>query len=132
MFVCKTISASEFHGSGDADVMIINGDMLLTDWATDEATSQSVNAADTQGIVYINWQRDLPDVEEPIEIIETPVNVMRVNRTHTIMQEVSLEGLHIRRSLRRELPYWGESLVETEKGTLIWIGTTLGRQISCI
>ncbi|MYI93653.1 hypothetical protein F4083_04920 [Candidatus Poribacteria bacterium] len=26
------------------------------------------------------------------------------------------------------MPYWGESLVETEKGALIWIGTTAGRQ----
>ena len=120
----QTITAAEFHGSGDADVTIIDGDVLLTD----ETISQSVNTLDTHGIVYINCQRKIPDVEGTPEIIETPVSVMHVNRTHPIMQEVSLEGLHLKRSLRRDMPYWGESLVETEKGALIWIGTTAGRQ----
>ena len=116
----QSITPDEFHGSGDADVTIIDGDLLLT--------GHSVNTVDTQGIVYINWHGDLPDVEDTLEIIETPVNVMRVNRTHPIMQEVSLEGLHLKGSLAREMPYWGESLVETEKGALIWIGTTTGRE----
>ncbi len=116
----QTTTMAEFHGSGDADVTIIDGDLLLT--------GHSVNTVDTQGIVYINWHGDLPDVENTPEIIERPVSVMHVNRTHPIMQEVSLEGLHIRRSLRRDMPYWSESLVETEKGALIWIGTTAGRQ----
>ncbi len=116
----QTTTMGEFHGSGDADVTIIDGDLLLT--------GHSVNTVDMQGIVYINWHGNLPDVENTPEIIETAVSVMHVNRTHTIMQEVSLQELHIRRSLRRDMPYWGESLVETEKGALIWIGTTAGRQ----
>ena len=114
----QSITTDEFHGSDDADVTIIDGDLLLT--------GHSVNTA--QGFVYINWHGILPDVEDTPEIIETPVSVMRVNRTHPIMQEVSLEGLHLRRSLKRDIPYWGESLVETEKGTLIWTGTTAGKQ----
>lgn len=116
----QTTTMAEFHGSGDADVTIIDGDLLLT--------GHSMNTVDTQGIVYINWHGDLPDVEDTPELIETPVSVMHVNRTHTIMQEVSLQGLHLKQSLRRDIPYWGESLVETEKGALIWIGTTAGRQ----
>lgn len=116
----QTTTMAEFHGSGDADVTIIDGDLLLT--------GHSMNTVDTQGIVYINWHGDLPDVEDTPEIIETPVSVIHVNRTHTIMQEVSLQGLHLKQSLRRDIPYWGESLVETEKGVLIWIGTTAGRQ----
>lgn len=116
----QTTTMAEFHGSGDADVTIIDGDLLLT--------GHSVNAAAIQGIVYINWHGDLPDVEDTPELIETPVSVMRANRNHPIMQEVSLEGLHLKRSLKRDMPYWGESLVETEKGALIWTGTTAGKQ----
>ena len=31
--------------------------------------------------------------------------------------------------MNRKLPIWGESLLETEKGTLIWLGTESGRRI---
>ena len=124
----QAITAEEFQGSGDADMTIIDGDMLLTGGTTNLATRQWMKTIDTQGIVYINWQQELPDEEDTLEIINTPLSVIRVNRTHPIMQEVSLEGLHLKRSLRRSIPYWGESLVETEQGALIWIGTTLGRQ----
>ena len=116
----QTITPDEFHGSSDADITIIDGDIL--------STSQNMNTADTQGIIYINWQRELSVEENTLEVIATPVNVMTVNRTHPIMQEVSLDGLHLKQSLKRDVPYWGESLVETEKGALIWIGTTAGRQ----
>lgn len=120
----QKISAAEFHGSGDADVTIIDGDILLTGGTT----RQWMNTVDTQGIIYINWQQELSDEEDTLEIIDTPVSVIGVNRTHPIMQEVLLEGLHLKRSLKRDIPYWGESLVETEQGALIWLGTTLGRQ----
>ncbi len=120
----QKISAAEFHGSGDADVTIIDGDILLTGGTT----RQWMNTVDTQGIIYINWQQELSDEEDTLEIIDTPVSVIGVNRTHPIMQEVLLEGWHLKRSLKRDMPYWGESLVETEQGALIWIGTTLGRQ----
>ena len=120
----QAITADELQGSGDADITIIDGDMLLTIGTT----RQWMNTIDTQGIVYINWQQELPDEEDTLEIIDTPVSVIGVNRTHPIMQEVLLEGLHLKRSLRRDMPHWGESLVETEQGALIWIGTTLGRQ----
>ena len=120
----QKISATEFHGSGDADVTIIDGDILLTGGTT----RQWMNTVDTQGIIYINWQQELSDEEDTLEIIDTPVSVICVNRTHPIMQEVLLEGLHLKRSLKRDIPYWGESLVETEQGALIWLGTTLGRQ----
>ena len=120
----QKISAAEFHGSGDADVTIIDGDILLTGGTT----RQWMNTVDTQGIIYINWQQELSDAEDTLEIIDTPVSIIGVNRTHPIMQEVLLEGLHLKRSLKRDIPYWGESLVETEQGALIWLGTTLGRQ----
>ncbi len=120
----QKISADEFHGSGNADVTIIDGDILLTGGTT----RQWMNTVDTQGIIYINWQQELSDEEDTLEIIDTPVSIIGVNRTHPIMQEVLLEGLHLKRSLKRDMPYWGESLVETEQGTLIWLGTTLGRQ----
>lgn len=120
----QKISAAEFHGSGDADVTIIDGDILLTGGTT----RQWMNTVDTQGIIYINWQQELSDEGDTLEIIDTPVSVIGVNRTHPIMQEVLLEGLHLKRSLKRDIPYWGESLVETEQGALIWLGTTLGRQ----
>ena len=122
----QAITADEFQGSGDADITIIDGDMLLTGGTTNLATRQWMNTIDTQGIVYINWQQELPDEEDTLEIIDTPVRVIGVNRTHPIMQEVLLEGLHLKRSLGRDMPHWGESLVETEQGALIWIGTTSG------
>ncbi len=120
----QVITADELQGSGDADVTIIDGDLLLTDGTT----RQWMNTIDTQGIIYINWQQELSDEEDTFEIIDKPVSVIRVNKTHPVMQQVSLEGLHLKQSLRRDMPYWGESLVETEQGALIWIGTTLGRQ----
>ena len=36
---------------------------------------------------------------------------------------VSLQGLQVSESMYRALPLWGHSLVETEKGALIWLGS---------
>lgn len=117
----QTITTSEFHGSGDADVIIIDGGMLSTDL--------NLNAIDSAGVIYINWQSELPMFQgSNFETVESPVNVISVNRIHTMMQNVSLDGLNIKKSLKREVPIWGEPLIESDKSALIWIGMNASSQ----
>ncbi len=117
----QTTTTNEFRGSGDADVIIIDGGML--------STNLNLNAIDSAGVIYINWQSELPMFQgSTFETVESPVNVISVNRIHTMMQNVSLDGLNIKKSLKRELPIWGEPLIESDKSALIWIGMNASSQ----
>ena len=113
--VLQTITASEFRGSGDADVIIIDGGT--------PSTNLKLNTIDNASVICINWQRELLLSEEStFEIVESPVNVISVNQTHPLTRNVSLDGLNIKKSLKRVLPLWGEPLIESEKSVLIWMG----------
>lgn len=117
----QKVLTDEFHGSGDADVVIFDGEI---------STEQDIlNDLGTEGIIFLNWQQELPFItDSSVEMVRTPVSVISEDKTHPIMQDVSFIGLQLKESVQRELPIWGDSLVETEKGSLIWLGTNVGRQ----
>ena len=71
-------------------------------------------------MMFINWKQELPFITEPtVEIVKTPISVISENKTHPIMQDVSIMGLQVKESVHRKLPLWGNSLIETEKGALV-------------
>lgn len=117
----QIVSKDKYHGSGDADVVIFDGEM--------PTENDIFNIPSTASIIFINWQQELPLMtESSVEIVRTPMSIISENKTHPIMQGVSIMGLHVRESVSRELPIWADPLVETEKGALIWQGTNVGRQ----
>ncbi len=119
--VLQTVTTDEFHGSGDADVVVFDGALTLE--------HSLLNASNTKNFVFINWRSQLLSLTDaPVEMDSGIVNVIGQNKTHPIMQDVSLIGMGVKESVNRKLPLWGESLLETEKGTLIWLGTESGRQ----
>ena len=118
----QLISSDEYHGTGDSDITIF--DRGATPKRDAFGTSQ------TQNLMFINPMDELLFMQETsIQTTKTPVSVIAENRTHPLMQDVSLMGLQVAESVHRDLPSWGHSLVETEKGSLIWLGTEAGRQI---
>ena len=115
------VSKDEFHSTEDADLIIIDG--------TIPSEQEVMNTLDRENYILINTREDLAFVEDSaVEIVTTPVTVIRENTLHPTMQDVSLIGMQVSESVDRTLPIWGESLVETEKGSLIWVGTNAGRQ----
>ena len=115
-------TSDEFHESGDADVIIVDGALPLE--------QSLLNGPDTKNIIYLNWRTELPILKDvPTETVNEIVNVISENKTHPIMQDVSLLGMGVKESIKRKLPTWGEALLETEKGTLIWLGTDAGRRV---
>lgn len=117
----QTVSTDEFHGTGDADVIIFDGGIALQ--------QNFLNVPGTESIIVINSRRELPFVAEPaVEIVTTPVSVIKEDKTHPIMQDVSIMGLQVKESVRRELPLWGNPLIESEKGALVWLGTRADKQ----
>lgn len=117
----QTVPTDEFHGTGDADVVIFDNGI--------PSEQGFLNLPGTENIIVINSRRELPFMAEPsFEIITTPVSVIKEDKTHPIMQDVSIMGLQVKESVRRELPRWGNSLIESGKGALVWLGTEAGRQ----
>lgn len=117
----QTVSTDEYHGPGDADAVIFHGGI--------PTKHDFLNLSGTESIIVIKSQTELPFMTTPsVEIVTTPVSVIKENKTHPIMQDVSIMGLQIKESVRRELPLWGNSLIESEKGALIWLGTETDKQ----
>ncbi len=117
----QTVFTDEFHGTGDADVVIFDRGI--------PSEHDFLNLPGTASIILINLREELPFMAEPVlQIVTIPVSVIKEDRTHPIMQDVSIMGLKIKESVRRELPIWADSLVQTEKGSLIWIGTNTDKQ----
>lgn len=118
----QTVTTDEFHSSGDADVIIFDGALPLD--------NSLLNQSDTKNIIYLNWRSELPGMADaPVETFNEIVSVIGENQTHPIMQDVSLIGMGVKKSIFRKLPIWADSLLETEKGTLIWLGTESKRRI---
>ena len=117
----QTVSSDEFHTTGNADVVIFDGALPLE--------QADLNNADTKNVVFINWRKELPLLSStPVEITKTVANVISENKAHPTMHDVSLMGLRVKESIIREVPIWGDSLLETEKGALIWLGIDAGRR----
>lgn len=118
----QTVTTDEYHSSGDADVVIFDGALPLE--------HRLLNNSRTKNYIFIDWRSELSGLTDaPVEMVSTIVNVIGENKTHPTMQDVSLVGIGVKESVNRKLPIWGESLLETEKGTLIWLGTESGRRI---
>lgn len=116
------VDPENYHGVGDADVVIFDGSTLTGS----ETFSNFSEATSGAHLVFIAPSNNLPFTQEDATFVETeklPVRVIKENRNHPLMESVSLQGLRVSESMHRALPFWGHSLVETEKGTLIWIGS---------
>ena len=121
------VDPADYHGTGDADVAIFDGGTL----AGREAFGPSIlyeasEAASGSHLVFIAPGNNLPFIREGAPIVETettPVRVIKEDGNHPLMGDVSLQGLQVSESMYRALPLWGHSLVETEKGALIWLGS---------
>lgn len=118
----QRVSTNEFQGTGDADLLIIDGalpvdhNLLITSY--------------TNNYIFINWPAELLSLADaPNEMYSNIVSVISENKTHPIMQDVSLYGMGVKESINRKLPIWGDSLLETEKGPIIWLGTESGNRI---
>ncbi|MCE2402523.1 BatA and WFA domain-containing protein [Candidatus Poribacteria bacterium] len=117
----QKVSTDEYHGTGDADIIVFDGGI--------SSEHNFLNVLGTESIIVINSERELPFMtESSVEIITTPVSIIKEDKTHPIMQDVSIMGLQVKESVRRELPLWGNSLIESEKGALVWLGTEADRQ----
>ena len=126
----NVVDSADYHGIGDADVAIFDGG-TRTGRATFRSPILYQESEATSGthFVFIAPGNNLPFTQEDAASVETekmPVRVIKENRNHPLMQSVSLQGVQVSESMHRVLPLWAHSLVETEKGTLIWIGSRAG------
>lgn len=111
----QTITTDEFHGISNTDLIIFDGNILIED--------HLFQGMETNNFIFINSE-SLPLIEEnEYEMVKTPVTITSENKTHPIMQDLSIVGLTIKESIKRELPLWGESLIESNQADLIWIGS---------
>jgi len=113
----ERVSTDTYHGTGDADVTIFD--------------SFAPEVVPEGHLIFIAPRGKLPFMQEdvpPVETHTTPVSVIAVDETHALMQGVSLMELQVSKSTSRKLPIWGHSLLETERGSLIWFGTEAGGQ----
>ena len=116
------VDPADYHGTGDADVVIFDGGTL----AGREAFGGFFEIVSGSQLVFIAPGNNLPYIQEDAPIVEmetTPVRVIKEDGNHPLMESVSLQGLQISESMHRVLPLWGHALVETEKGALIWLGS---------
>lgn len=124
----NVVDPADYHGTGDADVAIFDGGTL----AGRAAIENFSEVASGTAVIFIAPGDNLPFVREDAPIVEaerTPVRVIRADGNHPLMEGVSLLGLQVSESMHRALPLWGHSLVETEKGTLIWLGSRADTRI---
>ena len=122
------VDPADYHGTGDADVAIFDGGTL----AGREVIGNFSEATSGTAVIFIAPGDNLPFVREDTPIVEaerTPVRVIKVDGNHPLMESVSLQGLQVSESMHRVLPLWGHSLVETEKGALIWLGSRADARI---
>ena len=111
----------DYHGTVDADLTIFDGS---TPTGREAFDSFSEGVSGTH-LIFVNPGSKLPFLPEDISAVKadkTPTHVIKEDESHSLMTGVSLQGVQVRESWYRELPLWGHSLVETEKGALIWIG----------
>ena len=112
---------ADYHGSGDADITVFDGSTPTGR----EALRGIAEVAPRTRLMFINPGSNLPFIPTDASIVQTsgePTRVIRADAAQPLMADVSLQGLRVRESTSRDLPIWGQALVETEKGALIWLG----------
>ena len=116
---------ADYHGTGNAHIVIFDGGTP----AGREAFGGFSEVASGTHLIFVNPGSNLPFISEDARVVEevtAPVRVIKTDETHSLMVDVSLQGLRVIKSTHRALPLLGRSLVETEKGSLIWIGEKSG------
>lgn len=113
---------TDYHGTRDADIAVFDGSTP----AGRETFGGTFEVAARSRLIFINPGSNLPFIQVPdVSAVKTGDGVTRVIRAdtaHPLMADVSLQGLQVWESVYRDLPIWGHSLVETERGSLIWLG----------
>lgn len=115
------VAPTDYHGTGDADIAIFDGGTF----SGREAFGNFSEVDTKTHLIFVNPGDNLPFMQGEASSIETsngPARVVKTDDVHPLMAGVSLQGLRVRESTYRSLPLWGHSLVETEKGSLIWLG----------
>ncbi|MDE0019188.1 MAG: BatA domain-containing protein [Candidatus Poribacteria bacterium] len=118
----RLVAPANYRGTGDAHIAIFDGGTRTGR----EAFGGFSEVASGTHLVFINPGSNLPFIPEDARIVEevaAPLRVIETDKTHPLMVGVLIhKGLQILESTYRKLPLSGRSLIETEKGALIWIG----------
>ena len=125
--VLHQVAPIDYHGTGDAHIAIFDGGTP----AGREAFGGAAEIAAGTHLIFVNPGDNLPFIPEDsrdVEAVTVPVRVIKTDKTHWLMANVSLQRLEVMKSMSRALPLSGRSLVETEKGSLIWSGEESGGQ----
>lgn len=123
----NTVTPSDYHGTNDADIAIFDGGTP----SGQEAFGSFSEVASGTHLIFINPGSNLPFIAAESRTIETDTGIGRViktDETHPLMANVSLQKLQVHGSTHRRLPLSSQSLVETEKGALIWLGSEADSQ----
>lgn len=121
----RQVPPTDYHGTSDAHIAIFDGGTSTGQ----EAFGDSTEVAAGTHWIFINPGSNLPFIPEAARVAEEvtePARVIKTDETHPLMVGVSLQGFQVLESTHRALPLLGHSLVETEKGSLIWIGEKSG------
>lgn len=119
------VTPADYHGTGDAHIAIFDGGTP----AGREAFGGTAEVVPGAHLIFVNPGSNLPFIPEDartVEEVTAPVRVIKTDETHPLMVDVSLQGLRVIKSTHRAVPLLGHSLVQTEKGSLIWIGEKSG------
>ncbi len=124
----EQVDPMDYHGTVDADLIIFDGSTptgrdALSDFSEVDSETHLIFIAPGSNLPFI-----LDDVSA-VEMVETPTRVIKEDEGHPLMVGVSLQGVLVKESWYRELPLWGDSLIETEKGSLIWSGQKSDSQL---
>ena len=115
------VAPADYHGTGDAHIAIFDGGTR----PGREAFSGFSEVASGTHLIFINPGSNLPFGPEEargVEEVAAPLHVIKTDKTHRLMAGVLIQGLQVLESTYRKLPLSGRSLIETEKGALIWLG----------
>lgn len=123
----STVTPSDYHGTNDADIAIFDGSTP----SGQEAFESFSEVASGTHLIFINPGSNLPFIAAESRTIETDTEtgrVIKTDETHPLMANVSLQKLQVHGSTHRRLPLSSQSLVETEKGALIWLASEADSQ----
>ena len=123
----RLVAPVDYHGTGDAHIAIFDGGTHTGR----EAFGGFSEVTSGTHLVFINPGSNLPFIPADARVIEevaAPLRVIKTDETHPLMVGVLMQGLKVLESTSRKLPLSGRSLIETEKGTLIWFGQEASSQ----
>ena len=122
------VAPADYHGTGNADLVIFDGSTPTGREAfSGSAFYGKSEIGSRTRLIFINPGSNLPFMQG--EAIDSgPTRIIKADAAHPLLADVSLQGLQVRESTYRDLPLFGHPLVETEKGSLIWLGTEADSQ----